>query len=603
MLQDSSSSARADVCPGPGPRPGGPLRRLVDVLLTDRRRVWLMGLFQALQAFTYIPFTAAVTWLIDRVITPPDLPFADRCWLVALWGLVPLILWPIHAYCTVRAFALAQALTRATTARLRLVVVDQLQRMSLSFYHRRGAGALANQVTVDLGRVEGFLGNVAGNLLVGTSIGVAAAIYLSWLNWRLALIALIAVPIQMLLVWITSRKVHQLNQKVQTSGEEFSAKIVEFIGGIRLTKSLGNEEITAGRISATIEDLRTSGLDQGIFMRWLMMGVQFIGEYATTLAWCAAALLVIANQATIGQVVGFMGVLGFVRGGFQTWIGAYDAWQQARPGMVSLLELLDSRELEDRGEDPPAPPELLGGIRYDQVDFAYAGTRRNVLEGIQVDIPPGQRVGLVGEAGAGKSTFLDLAMGFIRPTAGALTYDGHPLSVVGLRHLRKSCAIMGQEAFLWNVSVRENIRFGRPGASDAEVEEAARQAQAHRFIIALESGYDSLCGERGGKLSGGQRQRIALARLFLRQPRFVVLDEPTSALDLETEARLLADLDGFCQGRTTFIVAHRLTTLRAVDRILVFSQGRIVEDGTPAELLGRSDGWFARLSALAHGGT
>ena len=179
-----------------------------------------------------------------------------------------------------------------------------------------------------------------------------------------------------------------------------------------------------------------------------------------------------------------------------------------------------------------------------------------------------------------------------------MRYDGHDLATIGLRQLRRACAIMSQDAFLWNTSVRENIRYGRPTATDAEVEEAARRAQAHDFIRQLENGYDTPCGERGSSLSGGQRQRIALARLFLRQPRIIVFDEPTSALDIETEARLQRDLDVFCEGRTTFIVAHRLSTLHGVDRILVFRKGRIIEDGSPEELRTRSGGHFARLHAI-----
>ena len=159
---------------------------------------------------------------------------------------------------------------------------------------------------------------------------------------------------------------------------------------------------------------------------------------------------------------------------------------------------------------------------------------------------------------------------------------------------------MSQDAFIWNTTVLENIRYGRPGASDAEVMDAARKAQAHDFILALAEGYQTVCGERGSKLSGGQRQRIALARVFLRNPRIIVLDEPTSALDVETEARLLADLDTLCRDRTTFIVAHRLSTLRDVDRILVFHQGRIVEDGSREELLARPDGYFRRLHSMQH---
>jgi ABC-type multidrug transport system fused ATPase/permease subunit len=191
-------------------------------------------------------------------------------------------------------------------------------------------------------------------------------------------------------------------------------------------------------------------------------------------------------------------------------------------------------------------------------------------------------------------------MGFYLPSGGELLYDGRPLAEIGLRQLRRHIAIMSQDAFIWNTTVQENIRYGRPGASDAEVMDAARKAQAHEFILNLAEGYKTVCGERGSKLSGGQRQRIALARVFLRNPRIIVLDEPTSALDVQTEARLLADLDTLCRDRTTFIVAHRLSTLRDVDRILVFHQGRIVEDGSREELLARPDGYFRRLHSMQH---
>jgi ABC-type multidrug transport system fused ATPase/permease subunit len=191
-------------------------------------------------------------------------------------------------------------------------------------------------------------------------------------------------------------------------------------------------------------------------------------------------------------------------------------------------------------------------------------------------------------------------MGFYLPECGEVLYDGQSLSNIGLRALRSRIAIMSQDAFIWNDSVMENIRHGRPSATDEEVIAAARKAQAHGFIMRLDHGYDTGCGERGSKLSGGQRQRIALARVFLRDPAIIILDEPTSALDLETEARLQDDLEELSRGRTTFIVAHRLSTLRGVDRILVFHQGRIVEDGSPLGLLRVRDGAFTRLSQLQH---
>jgi len=260
--------------------------------------------------------------------------------------------------------------------------------------------------------------------------------------------------------------------------------------------------------------------------------------------------------------------------------------------------LIDSRELEEARHSGQSVP-LHGEIRFDRVTFRYPGAVETAaLQEVDLVIPQGQRIGLVGETGAGKSTFLDLVLGFYHSSSGRITWDGRALQDVGLKNLRRQCAIMGQDAFLWNTTVAENIRFGRPDADDEAVRAAAMQAQAHEFIERLEHGYRTVCGERGSRLSGGQRQRIALARVFLRDPRIIVLDEPTSALDLETEAKLQQDLEVLCRGRTTFIVAHRLSTLRGVDRILVFSQGRIVEDGTPKELLARPNGQFARLSSF-----
>jgi len=580
------------------------LRRLTALLLVDRRDAMTTGVFQAMQAISYVPFTAAITYLIDHIITPA-LPggtahgdTAHTLRLIAIWAGCLLAMWPVHAWFTVKAFERSQRITRTTTARLRRLIVDQLQRMSLAYFTRKGAGALSNQVTVDLGRVEGFLSTLAGNVLVGISLAAAALGWLFWLNWKLALIGLIAVPFQILVVRLTYDKVRALNRSVQHTSEDFSARIVEFIGGMRLTKSLGNEEFASGRIANAIEDIRVSGLRQSVFMRWLHMVIQFIGEYSTSLTWCAAGVLVVLGTATLGEAVGFMSVLTLVRNGFYTWMGAYDAWQAAKPGLDALLELIDSRELEEYHHAQKDVP-ILGGIAFTGVDFHYPGAEKTpILSGINVVIPPGQRIGLVGETGAGKSTFLDLVLGFYRPQRGQVLFDGHDLSVVGLRTLRRACAIMGQDAFLWNATVRENIRYGRPQATDGDVEEAARKAQAHLFIAALDCGFDTMCGERGAKLSGGQRQRIALARLFLRQPRIVILDEPTSALDLETEARLQDDLDRFCLGRTTFIVAHRLSTLRGVDRILVFANGRVIEDGTPDELIARPNGHYARLHNL-----
>lgn len=577
-----------------------PLQRLVAIVCVDRRALWGAAFFQFLQAFTYLPFFAGVGILVDDVLQNPALTLEQRHGYIIYYALANLALWPLHAWCTVRAFTRAQLLARAAIARIRCLLVDKLQLMSLGFFTRRGAGALANQVTIDLGRVEAFLSNVVGSLVISLSLGIGALAYLVWLNPPLALVTLLSAPLQLLIVRRMRKRLDSLNENVQQSGEAFSSKVVEFIGGMRVTKSLGNEERVARELAEVIERVRGAGMEAGVTMRWVSMGIQMIGELMGVLVWCVGGVLFLQGKLPLGSLVVFATTYGFVRGGMQAFMGAYDAWVQAQPGLVSMLGILDSEETETSRHAPDLKPvRLHGELHLKEVTFRYPGLNDPpAVVDINLLVPRGQRVGLVGETGAGKSTLLDLILGFYQPDSGEILYDSRRIGAIGLLELRRNVAIMGQDPFIWNATVRENIRYGRPDATDDEVEEAARRAQAHLFISALERGYETRCGERGGRLSGGQRQRIALARVFLRDPAIVILDEPTSALDLQTEANLQNDMETLCRGRTTFIVAHRLSTLRDVERVLVFSRGRIVEDGSISELLARHGGHFAKLMEL-----
>ncbi len=583
----------------------GPLVRLWVLMALERRLMTRAAVLQVLQAVTFVPFTAAVEWLI-RYMGRDDVTPTAKLWFLAAYVLGNILLWIPHAWFTVLAFSDTQALVRSGTARLRRLVVDQLQRMSLNFFTARGAGALSNQMTVDMGRIEGLLNQVASQLLVNLSLAGATITYLMVKNPLLCLSGLIVLPVQYGMIRFLRHRIEDLNRKVQVSGEGFSATMVEFIAGMRLTKSFGNEDEVAGRINRTIEDLRVHGLAASVAMRWLALGLQFSWQFTQQVVlWVVGIVLALRPDSEggvaiapgeMGELVAFSGLFVFMNAGLTAFTATFDAWMQAKPGAEGLFQLIDSRDMEEarvHGQNVT----LHGEIRFDQVSFRYPGAVETAaLQAVDLVIPQGQRIGLVGETGAGKSTFLDLVLGFYRSSSGRVTWDGRELQDIGLKNLRRQCAIMGQDAFLWNTTVAENIRFGRPDANDEAVRAAAVKAQAHDFIERLEHGYRTVCGERGSRLSGGQRQRIALARVFLRDPRIIVLDEPTSALDLETEAKLQADLEVLCRDRTTFIVAHRLSTLRGVDRILVFSQGRIVEDGMPEELLAKPDGHFARLS-------
>lgn len=575
-----------------------PLARLWQLLKQDRRHLLRGVFFQFWQCVSYIPFYAAVGIFIDKILSNSELTVEQKLQWTAVYALTNLLLWPVHGYFTVKAFSETQRLVRSTVARLRQMVVEQLQAMSMSYFTRKGAGALSNQMTVDLTRVENFLTIAVNQITTQVLIGLCTLLYLLYINPWLAALALLATPLQVMLLRHMGSRVQDASLGMQQSGEVFSARIVEFIAGMRLTKSFGNEMIAAERLGRDIEDLKERGYETSILLRWMSLAVQLIWEYTGTLIWCIGGVMHLYGHITIGELVAFVGLMGFVRQGMMAFFNAFESWSQARPGMDAILDLLDSDEVE---EYPLAQEtvEISGRISFHQVHFSYPRSGgKVVLQDFNLEIPAGQKIGLVGETGAGKSSFLELVMGFHLPTAGDILYNGHPLSEIGLRQLRNHVAIMSQDSFLWNATVMENIRYGRPAATDDEVMTAASKAQAHEFITELGQGYATVCGERGAMLSGGQRQRIALARVFLRDPRIIVLDEPTSALDLETEAHLLDDLDELCKGRTTFIVAHRLSTLRNADRILVFHQGRIIEDGSPEELLAISHGHFRRLRNL-----
>lgn len=586
------------VAPHPYIPSKNPLKRLFTLERFERRLSIRMAIFQALQSITYLPFYGAVGYFIDHILQNKALTPHEKFVDIGFYALAMLAWWPVHAFCTVKAYTYSQLVIRSAIALLRRMLVDQLQRMEMGYFTRRGGGAIANQVTVDLGRVENFLNQTVSNFVVGWALGIGALGYMFVLNPILAGIILLAVPLQVFLIRLVRKKIVDLNKQVQAVNEDFSASVVEFIGGMRVTKTMGNEGHMAAQMRDVIERIRNAGIDASVVMRWVAMVLQMIGEYLGIIVWCVGGIFYLQGKLPMGSLVAFTALIGFVRGGFLSFFGAFDTWMQAKPGLESLLEILDSSEVEPYYE-PAHEIAWNGAIELRGVNFCYPGTESHAaLTDVNLNIPAGQVIGIVGETGAGKSTLVDVILGFYRPQEGRVLYGGHPIEELGLAPLRRSVAMMGQDSFLWNTAVRENIRFGRPDASDEEVERAAKMAQAHEFITRLEDGYDTLCGERGSRLSGGQRQRIALARVFLRDPKVLILDEPTSALDLETEARLQMDLESLCKGRTTFIIAHRLSTLRNVDRILVLKHGRIIEDGPAEQLLANPNGHFSRLYSL-----
>jgi len=316
------------------------------------------------------------------------------------------------------------------------------------------------------------------------------------------------------------------------------------------------------------------------------MSVQALGDLLPVLVWSAGGALYLAHAVSMGSLVAFVALLVYVQGAIATASDAYRAWVSTRPAWHATTLWLGVDALDEAGEAEVATP-LDGDLVLDEVTVRHDPERAPALDAITLHIRRGERVAVIGTSGAGKSTLLDLCAGLTHPTSGTVRWSGKSAREIGRASLRAAIAVAPQEAFLFATTLRENVRMGRPGASDDDVENACRRAGLSALLDRLPERLDTAIDERGQNLSGGERQRLAIARAFLREPSIVLLDEPTSALDVDTERALLPELDTLCEGRTAIVVTHRLALARRADRVIVLEHGKIVRDGPPDAVLDR----------------
>ena len=469
--------------------------------------------------------------------------------------------------------------------RLRRDLFDHLVRLPMSYFQEQRSGALSNRVSSDLGVVRDTLLNTVPQAVRQGVILVGGLAFIFYASWKLSLIMLGSVPVVVLAIAIFGRKVRGYSRAAQDSLAEAGTVIEETVQGIADVKAFTNEPFEHKRYSRALEAF-LSVTKRGAKNRAAFLAFVIFALFGTIsfVAWHGTRMLA-TDQITWENFVWFILFSIFVGASLGSFPEIISQFQQTAGAAERLRELIDLKPERTNGD---TGVKLGGALAFENLSFRYP-SRPDVLvlDDIDFSIAPGSRVALVGPSGAGKSTTFSLILGFNDPESGRVLFDGRPASSLALQCLRSQIAIVPQEVLLFGGSIRENIEYGKPGASAEEIERAAREANAHDFIAALPEGYDTLVGPRGTKLSGGQRQRIAIARAILADPRILLLDEATSALDAESERLVNEALEALMRGRTSLVIAHRLSTVRHADRILVFNHGRIVESGTHDELIAR----------------
>lgn len=482
---------------------------------------------------------------------------------------------------------------------LRKQLYSHLQKMSLRFYSNRRLGELTSRLTNDVGAVRDA---VTGTLSEGLTQSInlfGSVVLMLWLNWRLSLIIFVTVPVIALAVKYFGSLIRKLSRKVQDRLADTTAIAEEALSAIQSVKSFAREEFETDRYNSKVEELFNTARSKVLYSNlfWSSVAVMFMSTLIIIFWYGGTEVL--AGRLSAGDLVAFIFFAFNIGRSLSGMARIYTIFSSAVGASERIFGLLDEAP---EVKDVPHAGDLQtveGKVEFDSVTFSYdEGTK--VLNDISFTAFPGEIIALVGPSGAGKTTLLNLIPRFYDLQSGVIRIDGVDVSSVKQRSLREQLAMVPQQIELFSTSIMENIRYGRLGATDEEVEEAARQAQAHGFITAHPDGYSALVGEKGIKLSGGQRQRIAIARAILKEPQILLLDEATSALDSESEMALQTALDNLMQNRTTFVIAHRLSTIRNASTILVMNSGQIVEQGTHDELI-RTGGLYKHLHDLQFG--